>query len=424
MTDSAPNNPAVRAAREVSDSATACGTASGRWPRDSVLPDYGDGGVFGLVKSFARFLDGAPWSFAPLTANDRVEVSPVVVFLLVDGLGDGFLRRHGGGSALAADRVMRLTSVFPSTTASAVTTMLTGLSPRTHGLNGWFVRDRRFGGVVAPLPLNDRQGRRLAVDQARLRAFFPYRTLFQRRKRAALAVMPAHIADSPFSRHHCRGAKILPYLDPAHFVDMVCAAARYLGRAGGGLVHAYYPDFDAVSHEFGAHSAEACAAFERVDTMYRAIVGALDDAATRVVVSADHGFIDSPEDQFIRLDAWPEVTDMFADPMWGERRAAFVELKPGAERVFTDWVGSALAGKARLLDASALLAAGLLGPGPRHMRLSERIGTHVLLMEPGWTVWDPRSGEEVHQMRGVHGGLSADEMWVPLIVRRGATDLA
>ena len=386
-------------------------------PRDSVLPDYGDGGIFGLVSSFAGFLDGEDWSFAGQHGASEASDAPVVVFLLVDGLGDGFLQRFGAGSALLADRVRRLTSVFPSTTASAVTTMLTGHAPRTHGLNGWFVRDRRFGGVVAPLPLNDRIGRRLRTDRAMLKSFFPYSNLFERRRRASVALLPAYISDSPFSRRHCRGAQILPHIDLEHLVDSVVAASRALRRKGGGFVHAYYAEFDALSHEFGCHSAEALAEFWRVDSAYRRMADELADEYVTVVTSADHGFTDSPPERFVRLDAWPEILDMLDGPMWGERRAAFCALRPGAEAAFSAWVSDELAGIARLVGAQDLVEAGLLGEGVDHPLLRERIGSHVLLMEPGWTIWDPREEESVHQMLGVHGGLSADEMWVPLIVR-------
>ncbi len=39
-------------------------------------------------------------------------------------------------------------------------------------------------------------------------------------------------------------------------------------------------------------------------------------------------------------------------------------------------------------------------------------------MESGWTIVDHVAGEHEHTMIGVHGGLSADEMRVPLIRMR------
>lgn len=386
-------------------------------PAASVLPDFGEGGIFGLASSFAGFLDGLPWRFGSDGGDREADDPHVVVFLLLDGLGDCFLQQCGAGSALLDDRVRRLTSVFPSTTASAVTTMLTALAPCTHGLNGWFVRDRRFGGVVAPLPLTERGGRRLAVDRTMLKAFFPYPNLFDQRRRRSVALLPAYIADSPFSRRHCRGAQILPHMDLEHMFDSIRAASRALHRKGGGFIHAYFADFDALSHEFGCQSAEATAVFWQIDSAYRRLLNDLAGENVTVVISADHGFVDSPPERFIRLDAWPEVFDMLDGCLWGERRAAFCEVRVGSEASFIAWAQAQLKGAARVVESRELLAAGLLGRGPNHRLLLERVGSHTLLMEPGWTIWDPRQGEEVHRMLGVHGGLSADEMWVPLIVR-------
>ena len=37
-------------------------------------------------------------------------------------------------------------------------------------------------------------------------------------------------------------------------------------------------------------------------------------------------------------------------------------------------------------------------------------------MEPGWTIVDQVEGEEPFTLIGVHGGLTADEMCVPLVL--------
>ncbi|MFP4181546.1 MAG: hypothetical protein ACLFTX_03000 [Thiohalospira sp.] len=92
-----------------------------------VEPDYAGGGLGNLVASVARGT-GAPLETppTPLLEPGRVAEARVVVFVLVDGLGmaaiedhpDSWLARHTRGS---------LTSVFPSTTTSALTTFYTGL---------------------------------------------------------------------------------------------------------------------------------------------------------------------------------------------------------------------------------------------------------------------------------------------------------
>src|SRR5438045_3802303 len=81
-----------------------------------------------------------------------------IVLLIIDGLGDNFLRKRAKGGELERRRRGALTSVFPSTTASAITTSYTGRTPLEHGVTGWFTFFSRAGCVAAALPFR-RPGR-------------------------------------------------------------------------------------------------------------------------------------------------------------------------------------------------------------------------------------------------------------------------
>ncbi len=380
-------------------------------PQDAVLPDYGDGGLFGFARGLRHWLHepAAGWAHGGLEAGEQ----GVVVVLVVDGLGDLFLARHGQGSCLLANRRGRLSSVFPSTTASAVTTLFTGLAPAQHGLNGWFIHDHRLGGVIAPLPLVHRSGGPLDVFRLVPR-LFPYHSMFLGAQRPVVVVTPADLADSRYSRHHNGGARVRAYERMDGMGEAIVEEAQRL-QAGGGLVHAYYPVLDALSHVHGCQSSAAVSVFHRLDLLFAYLLDRLSGSGVTLVVTADHGFIDAPEEKTVRLALDDEVSSMLAAPLFGERRAAFCLLRAGAEESFAAWAGEALAGKAVMVPGAALLASGLLGPGEAHEELAERVGNCALLMEPGWTIVDEVEGEKAHRMIGVHGGLTADEMWVPLI---------
>nr|MBL8455890.1 phosphodiesterase [Zoogloeaceae bacterium] len=90
-------------------------------------------------------------------------------------------------------------------------------------------------------------------------------------------------------------------------------------------------------------------------------------------------------------------------------------VRPGAEPEFEAAAGCLLAGRAVVRRSQDLVEQGLFGPGRAHRRLRERLGSHALLMEEGWTLIDTLADEKPHYMLGVHGGLSAREMWIPLI---------
>lgn len=384
-------------------------------PADSVLPEYGPGGLYDLASTLRTWLHepGAGWHAGGVAPGDA---AATVVLLVIDGLGDRYLCSAGAGSVLHAHRRGALTSVCPSTTASAVTTLLTGVAPAVHGLNGWFVHDRRFGGVVLPLPLSLRAGPPLEAVRLMSR-LCPAPPMFYHANRPAVLVSPADIAFSRFSQHHARGARIEPYQGLQGLEAQILAQVDRLA-ASGGLVHAYYPVFDALSHLHGCRSAQVHACFERIDALFANLLKALAGRGVHLVVTADHGFIDSSPQRTVDLAPGGEVAAMLAAPLFGERRLAFCRVRKGAAVEFEAWARAELAGKAVLVAGKECRESGLLGPGVRHPRLAERVGTHVLLMEPGWTIIDHVEGELFHEMIGVHGGLSADEMTVPWIAVR------
>ncbi|GAB1458286.1 alkaline phosphatase family protein [Thauera sp.] len=383
-------------------------------PTDAVLPDYGDGGLLGFASGLRCWLHDrkAGWAAADIAAGERA----LVVLLVIDGLGEVFLDTVGRGSALHAAKRASLSSVCPSTTASAITTLATGVAPVEHGLNGWFIHDRRFGGVIAPLPLIRRSGESLEAFRL-LPRLFPVAPMYRHACRPVTLVSPAHIAFSRFSLHHGRGAHIEAYEGLEDFVAAIVEMADALAHSGG-LIHAYYPVFDLLSHQHGCRSPEAVDCFAQVDAAFALLGQALAGRDVRLLATADHGFIDASPERCIDLAPDSEVVAMLAAPLFGERRLAFCQVRAGAHAEFESWAAGALRGKGVAVRSADVLAAGLLGPGRPHPRLGERLGSHALLMESGWTIVDHVAGEHEHTMIGVHGGLSADEMRVPLIRMR------
>lgn len=379
-----------------------------RLPEAAVLPDYGHDSLYGLASGLKRWLHDADagWTHGEVQAGVRT----TVLFLVIDGLGARFLSECGQGSTLLAHRAGEISSVFPSTTASAMTTLYTGVAPAVHGLNGWFIHDRRFGGVIAPLPMMYRSGGALEAFRL-LPRLCPQPSMFKGAKRKVSYVSPQAIAFSRFSQRHAQGAHVRPYtgLDDMH--DAIVEEVRSL--RSGGLVFAYYPVFDAISHQYGCRSPQALERFQRVDAMFSRLCEALSGAGVHVVVSADHGFIDSAPEREVRADA--RLAEMLEAPLFGERRLAFCAVRAGAHADFESWAAQELAGKAVAVRGADCIEAGFFGPGRYNARLFERVGSHVLLMEPGWTIVDEVEGEQQHVMIGVHGGLTADEMRIPLI---------
>src|SRR5215212_8356303 len=118
-------------------------------------PDYAGGSLVNLVASVVAARGGEPLHEPLRDFSIRPDATNLVL-LIIDGLGDNYLQRNGAQSELGRRRRRSLTSVFPSTTASAITTSYTGRTPLEHGLTGWFTYFGQAGCVSAALPFRSR----------------------------------------------------------------------------------------------------------------------------------------------------------------------------------------------------------------------------------------------------------------------------
>ncbi len=381
------------------------------------LPDYAGGSIVNLMASIALALGARDWPYPPLKLLDApaLERRGSILLIVVDGLGFRYLREAHPGGTLHRHLRGSITSVFPSTTATAITAMMSGLAPQQHALTGWHVYFEEIDAVGAVLPFRlrptDEPLARLGLRPA---AVFTYPSLFDRLAAQSFVVSPAAIVDSEFNTAHSGRAQRVPYTSLEQFFHAIERTLRAPGERK--LVYAYYPELDSTAHELGIGSRRCAEVLRRFDEGLGRLLDALAGTDVTVVVTADHGFIDAPEEERVELDDHPALAATLARPLCGERRAAYCYVRSGQARVFEDYVRNELADRALLFDSRALVEAGWFGPGEPHPRLQSRIGDYVLLMRAGGTIKDWMPGERRHTLIGVHGGATAEEMLVPLVV--------
>lgn len=384
-----------------------------------MLPDYTGGGLINLMQSVALACgaSGPDYAAVNLALPHELEAARTLVLLVIDGMGEALLRQAGQGTQLLAHRIGMLTSVFPSTTAAAVTTLLTGLAPAQHGLTGWHMHFSEAGGVLAVLPQLRRVARPFEQEWSvppPPKRLFDHRGLFGLLDCRSHVVSPESIVDSAFNRFHTRDAKAHAYADRGAMFDCIAGIARSGTRRQ--YVYVYYDGLDSLSHRVGAYGEAAAAELRELDAGFARLLEQLRGSDTTVVVTADHGFIDSPEARGIDLAQHPELSAMLVQPLCGEPRVAYCYVKPARGDDFEAYVSRTLAHATRCVRSAALIRAGWFGPGTPNPRLAGRVGTHTLLMRDNWTIRDWLPGERRYRQVGVHGGLSKREMQVPLIV--------
>lgn len=333
------------------------------------------------------------------------------VLVVVDGLGAIPLRSHAGhartlSSAMAKKDVAG--AVFPTTTAAALTSLLTGVEPGAHGMVGYRVLDPASGRLVNQLTDWESAG----IDPLRWQAA---PTVFEQAAAAghrAFAVAVPGFAHTGLTRAILRGAEFRPARSAADRVELAWELAD---AHDGSLVYCYLPEVDKAGHRYGIDSAEWVAALEDVDA---ALSRRIPDGVG-VIVTADHGMVDVPAHRQLAIDAAGGWYDGIRH-IGGEPRMLHVYTEPDADlsRILERWRRD-LDGLADVVSRTEAIDGGLLGPVVTDAA-RERTGDMLVVARSNRAIYDGDAEDQRGRgMIGQHGGLTVEEWRVPLI-RMGA----
>lgn len=394
------------------------GAADPTVPQGLLRPDYAGGSIVNLMTTVLTAMGAEGTGYAPLRdlPATRLQQARSIVLLVIDGLGYEHLQRSKS-TAVTLHRHLsgRMTSVFPTTTATAITTFLTGLAPQEHGITGWSMYFKEIGSVTAVLPFRTRfGGDGRETDDVDVAALIGHPPVFDRISRQCHCLVPARIAKSHFNAAHMGGAQVRTHTSLAQMFNKLRDLLKRDGASK--YIYAYWPQVDALSHAHGIASSQVRTHLAQIDSAFRAFLRSIEGTGTAVVVTADHGVIDSNPGQRVELDDHPLLAQTLMLPLCGDSRVAYCYVDPAHTHAFQHYVRSRLADRAILFRSRDLVSGNLFGLGAPHPRLLDRIGHYTLIMKGSYTIKDWVLGEHRYTHVGVHSGLSSEELYVPLIL--------
>lgn len=381
------------------------------------IPDYHGGSIANLMSSIIAARGGEVGLYPPLAGLDSDSLSQArnVILLIIDGLGYQYLIQHGAGSVMAQHLQRPIHAVAPPTTAASISTYLTGLAPQQHGLTGWFTWMRELGSVVTVLPFMTRCNRAdLGSAGITPQALFGHRPVFDLMAVEGYSVMPAWLSESAFNLAHLGRAELVLHEGLEDCFRQTAATVRRHERRK--YIYAYWPGFDALSHEHGVGSATVAEHFAQIDAAYQRLLTELKGTESMVLLCADHGFVDAPPERRLSVNDLPVLQQCLQLPLCGEPRLAYCYVRADQRQRFVDYVGQTLGHAAELYDSSELIDRGLFGLGNPHPELAARVGDYALVMKEDYVLTQRLPGEPALDMVGFHGGLSRAEMDVPLVL--------
>jgi hypothetical protein len=358
---------------------------------------------------------GAPVDLDPPSAQvrDTIGEHEHLILVLADGLGLELVEALAPDSFLRSHLAMQMLTVFPSSTAPALTSLASGEPPGSHGLLGWFLylRDRRL--QTLPLPFRQRFTYRSLADLGvPNQEVFGWRSLAARFKRDARMVMPRPLIDSPFTRTISGGIRIEPYEALQNAIDVVVQGTT--AALFPSYTYFYYSKVDAALHTHGPSSGFARAEVESLDAALAGLYARLQGRA-RIVVSADHGGLDVPRADRLMLHPRDALMSFLEVPPSVEPRSPAFHVRPGEEEQFATTFRQAYGDRFALLTNEEVREMGLLGSDELSDLTRSRLGSFMGISGSGAAlVYSTDRG--IADMAGFHGGLEPREMLVPLVV--------
>jgi len=399
---------------------------------DFTHPDYQGGSIVNLTSSISSWLGTGPLGAAPLRSELTVTSSTDlrrVILVVVDALALHRLQRWmTDGTAPVWSRLVTqgklavLTSTVPSTTASALTSLWTGRSPAEHAIAGYELWLKEYGIVSnmilhSPITFENDNGS-LARAGFNPEQFLNLPTLgthLASQGVRSYALQHRSILRSGLSQMFLKDVDVHGYLTPTelwvnlrHLVESHPRQRQYFWAYTGQIdhfSHYYHPDDERTAAEFSEFSRAFEKNFlERLSPTLR--------QGTLVLLTADHGMIATQKSAHYDLRSHPELSKLLHILPTGEHRLMYLFIRPGLADQVRSYFDRTWPGEFVFLDPSEVVARGLFGPGKPHPRLADRLGDLIVAARDGAYIW---WAEKENPLIGQHGGLSADEMIVPLL---------
>jgi hypothetical protein len=301
----------------------------------------------------------------------------------------------------------------------------TGHSPAEHGILGYEIFLKEFGLIAnmithAPVAFDGRAGLlyNAGFDPE---TFLPVNTIGAHLQKAGVdvhAFLHYSISGSGLSRMHYPAVKSHSFAHPS---DLWIAVRDLANQKidDKRLIWVYYGGVDGLSHRHGPDSEQAEAEFhDFTGTMVVEFLEKLESALgsdTLMILLADHGQLTTRKDPHYELSNHVGLSRRLHMSPTGENRLAYLYVKPGQGAAVEEYLQRAWPGAFSVLPSSQLLEAGLFGPGSPSPLTRERLGDLTVITHQDAYLW---WAAKDNPLIGRHGGLSSEEMLVPLLALR------
>jgi predicted AlkP superfamily pyrophosphatase or phosphodiesterase len=401
-----------------------------------VFPAYGKQSITEIEPSI-RKLFGVPTNRVSLPDHFFPEGKyEQIILFVIDGLGWHDWMHHSlqfpfYEKLFTKGKIFPITSVFPSTTPAALTTIHTGFTPQEHGLLEWYTYFEEFQKVIMPMQFRatwDEDVNSLLKEGGTVQNIYDqvsmYETLAAADIESGLFVFKQHLP-SVYNEAISRGAQTYIYSDgPDLFRQLALSLTNSRGR---NFYNVYWGEIDSAAHKHGPgsdHHLKAMKKFSDIIEQHfftKLNNRKIDDVL--IMFTADHGQVKVHPENATYLEDLFNFEEYFQTTKFGNYivptgspNDVFLHVKEDKVEHLLGLLRDKLANIAEVWDTSLAYKANLFGLNQPSPQFKKRAGNIMILPFPGHHVWFKQNKTESINLKGLHGGLSDKEMIIPFAI--------
>jgi len=380
-----------------------------------VFPDYRNS-ILNVVSSILKSFS-VSHKHAPLSLLDNCELASKkrVVLIVLDGLGYELLnsQKDKDCSFLKSNLVGKITSVFPSTTTSAITSFMTEMSPAEHGVLGWTLFYKEYFAWIDYFLMSD-HGTRTSLDKELYTIYkdMGLENIFERISRENPKIDLSYLMmDNIGQECYWKPANRYDYKNEEDFfIKLLSLINKKSDRRE--FIFAYMPDPDHIEHGMGTRHNTVSQFLNYVNRTLLEIKRQYSGEDTTILITADHGLVDIDRYRYVNKDK--ELFDSLIIPTFPEQRFSSFFVKRHKEEQFLGAIEK-YKSNFNIYSRDEFFNSGLLGPGNHHFKLDDFIGDYVAVATGKECLTTLPKQAAPHEFAAHHSGLTSTEMFVPLI---------
>jgi len=383
-----------------------------------IQPDY-ERSIVNLASRFLKhFGIKTQHSEFPLEGNFEGffhGVKKIIVFL-IDGMG--YKKFAQINNKIGFENVLKVSSVFPTTTVAAVTSWFTAKMPKEHGFLGYILYLREIGSITNIIEFTYpgiEGGIFASIVKKRIHRLDNVFDLLKDKDLYGGVLTHTSIANSGLSYMIHKNAHIMGYY---YMGDLLSTLKKRLLEEWEGMLYVYWGHLDGLGHKKGPDSEAYEMELLRILTEIKRFVEDFLPKDALFVITSDHGMIQIPNTNNYFLKPTDPFNKFLSSPPGGEMRMMYYYLSRRSNyELLKEYFEQNYGSSCVFLTNRDVLDIELFGPGRMHPELYNRIGDVIMLTKYNNAFTYLYSGGE-EKLAGMHGSLTEEELFVPAIFIR------